>query len=48
MDGFNCLQEGLCLPQEYECDGVPDCVTGLFALDETDCNGKSIGKGYYK
>lgn len=39
-DGFNCMSEMKCIPQVYECDGVPDCVTQLIALDETECNGR--------
>ena len=42
MVGYNCLSERSCIPQDYVCDGVPDCFYFTFALDElTDqCNGK--------
>lgn len=37
IEGYNCLSEKLCVPQNYICDGIPDCVRATLALDEMDC-----------
>ena len=37
QDGeFDCPKEQKCIPMEYVCDGVPDCVS---VRDEFDCPG---------
>lgn len=47
IDGFSCPSEQKCVPQEYRCDGVPDCGSVssfsdlLLAIDElTNCTGR--------
>lgn len=43
IEGFNCLPEQLCVPQEHRCDGVPDCGFIVFATDEIiGCSGMCI------
>ena len=38
-DQFGCVSENRCLPQEYVCDGIPDCqVFGFFDRDESNCS----------
>lgn len=37
MEGFNCMSEKLCVPQERVCDGYPDCVIGITVFDEMNC-----------
>ena len=37
MEGFNCMSEKLCIPQERVCDGYPDCVIGITVFDEMNC-----------
>ena len=37
IDGFNCLSEMKCVPQEHVCDGVPDCVVIDTSLEELEC-----------
>lgn len=37
IDGFNCLPEKFCVPQEHVCDGFPDCVRATTVFDETNC-----------
>ena len=37
MEGFNCLSEKLCVPQERVCDGYPDCVRDTTIFDEINC-----------
>ena len=36
-EGFNCMSEKLCVPQEHVCDGYPDCVIGRKVFDEMNC-----------
>ena len=46
LNGFNCLSEMYCVPMEYVCDGIPDCVSVDTSLEElTGCgNSASIHK----
>ena len=37
MEGFNCASEALCVPQDYVCDGIPDCVQASVVFDEMNC-----------
>lgn len=37
MNGFNCLSEKLCIPQDYVCDGIPDCIRDRTTFDESNC-----------
>ena len=37
IDGFNCLSEKFCVPQEHLCDGFPDCVRATTVFDEMNC-----------
>ena len=41
IEGFNCISEKLCVPQEHVCDGYPDCVIGTTVFDEMNCIPKS-------
>ena len=39
IEGYNCVIERRCIPQEHFCDGVPDC--GLDVIDERlGCTGE--------
>ena len=48
MEGFNCPAERLCVPFRYLCDGVPDCVTIIIAVEESlpQCYGQ-YNNSYY-
>ena len=37
MEGFNCVSEERCVPQDYVCDGIPDCIQGSVVFDEMNC-----------
>lgn len=37
MEGFNCISEELCIPEDYVCDGIPDCVQASTVFDEMNC-----------
>ena len=45
IDGFNCMHENLCVPQERVCDGYPDCVMGTTVFDEMNCIPESGTQG---
>ena len=48
MTGFNCLSEMRCIPQEYVCDGVPDCVILDTSLEELNGCGNYYGLATYE
>ena len=37
MEGFNCISEELCIPEDYVCDGIPDCIQASTVFDEMNC-----------
>lgn len=52
MEGFNCISEELCIPRDYVCDGIPDCIQGSVVFDEMNCPppppGNSVKSQYFR
>ena len=48
MEGFNCIQERICVPREHVCDGVPDCGYVFLATDENSEISSCTGKDMYR